>query len=151
MRRKPWITPKHIGDTNSIDTLDNTAIKANIAPKKAQGFDLITGEILKQLPKQAIVKLTHLYNAAFRLQYMPSYWKAAEVMMIPKPGKPATEVASYKPISLLPVISKLFEKLLLKRLNPILDARQIIPSHQFEFRKNYSTIEQVHRITTLTH
>jgi uncharacterized FlaG/YvyC family protein len=111
-------------------------IKNNINPKKAPGFDLITGEILKQLPHKAVVKLTHLYNAAFRLKYVPSYWKAAEVIMLLKPGKPATEVTSYRPISLLPVLSKLFEKLLLKRLKPIIDEKQIIPNHQFGFRDN---------------
>jgi len=105
---------------------------------------LITGVILKQLPKKAIVKLTHLYNAAFQLKYVPSYWKAAEVIMIPKPGKPVNEVTSYRPISLLPILSKLFEKLLLKRLKPILDKKQIIPTHQFGFRNKHSTIDQVH-------
>ena len=90
-----------------------------------------------------------MYNAAFRLKYVPSYSKAAEVTMIPKPGKPVTEVASYIPIYLLPVLSKLFEKLLLKRLKPIPDEKQIIPTHQFDFRHNHSTIDQVHRITTL--
>ena len=40
-------------------------IKNNINPRKAPGFNLITGEILKQLPKKAIVKLTNLINAAF--------------------------------------------------------------------------------------
>jgi hypothetical protein len=69
-----------------------SAIKVDIHSKKAPRFDLIMGEILKQLPKKAIVKLTYLYNAAFRLKCVPSYWKAAEVIMILKPGKPATEV-----------------------------------------------------------
>jgi hypothetical protein len=54
---------------------------------------------------------------------VPSYWKAAEVIMIPKPGKSVAEVTSYRPIPLLPVVSKLFEKLLLKRLKPILDEK----------------------------
>jgi len=80
---------------------------------------------------------------------VPRYWKAAEVIMIPKPGKSVTEVTSYRPIPLLPVVSKLFEKLLLKRLKPILDEKQTIPTHQFGFRNNYSTIDQAHRITTL--
>jgi len=110
---------------------------------------LITGEILKKLPKKAIVKLTHLYDAAYRLKYVPGYWKAAGVIKIPKPGKPATELTSYRPISLLPLLSKLFEKLLLTRLKPILDEKQIIPTHQFGFRCNHSTTDQVHRITTL--
>jgi hypothetical protein len=107
------------------------------------------GEILKQLPGKAVVKLTYLNTAALRLKYVPSYWKTAEVFMIPKPRKPATEVTSYRPISLLPVLSKLLEKLLLKKFTPILDEKQIIPTHQFGFRNNYSTIDQVHRVTTL--
>jgi hypothetical protein len=125
------------------------AIKGNINPNKAPGFDLIKGDILKQLPQKAIVKLTHLYSAAYRLKYVPRYSKAAEVIMLPKTGNPATEVTSYRPISLLPVLSKLFKKLLQRRLNPILLAKQIIPAHQFGFRHKHSMIDQVHRITTL--
>jgi hypothetical protein len=79
---------------------------------------------------------------------VPSYWKGAEVIRILKPGKPATKVTSYRPI-LLPVLSKLLEKLLLKRLKPILQEKQIIPNHQFGFRHKHSTKNQVHTITTL--
>lgn len=122
-------------------------IKNNINPKKAPGFDLITGEILKHLPRKAVIKLTNLINAAFRLKYVPSLWKIAEVIMIPKPGKPPCVTSSYRPISLLPVISKLFEKLLAKRLNLIIERKNLIPNHQFGFRNQHSTIDQVHRIT----
>jgi hypothetical protein len=45
----PPVTPKEI----------LIAIKDSINPKKALGFDLITGEILKQLPHKSVVKLTH--------------------------------------------------------------------------------------------
>jgi hypothetical protein len=91
-------------------------MRTHINQKKAPGFDLITGVILKHLPKKAIVKLklTHVYNAALRLKYVPSYWKASEVIMVLKPEKPVNEVTSYRLISLLPILSKLFEKLLLK-------------------------------------
>jgi hypothetical protein len=140
MQNIPTITPKEI----------LIAIKDNINPKKALEFDLITGGILKQLPQKAINKLTHLYNAAYRLKYVPSYREAAEVIMLTKPGKPATEVTSYRPISLLPVLSKLFEKLLLKRLKPILQVKQFIPTHQFGFRHRHPKMDQVHRITILT-
>jgi len=54
-----------------------------------------------------------------------------------------------KLISLLPILSKLFKKLLLKRLKPKLDEKQIIPTHQFGFRNKHWTIDQVHRITTV--
>lgn len=85
-------------------------IELNISIRKAPGLDLITGKILKELPRKAIVKLTYLINAAFRLKYVPKQWK--QVIMIPKLGKPMEEVTLYIPISLLSIISKLFEKLL---------------------------------------
>ena len=110
-------------------------IKENINPKKAPGFNLITGEILKQLPRKAIVKLTTLINTAFRLKYVPKLWKVAEVIMIPKPGKPH-EVTWYRPISLLPVISKLFEKLLIGRIKPIIEEKGVIPFQTFDYRSS---------------
>lgn len=68
-------------------------------------------------------------------------------IMIPKPGKPLEDRTSYRPISLLPIISKLFERLLLVRLKPIIETRRLVPSHQFGFHDKHSTIDQVHRIT----
>lgn len=124
-------------------------IYQNLNTKKAPGFDLITSEVLKQLPRKGIVKLTYLINAAFRLKHVPGIWKAAEVIMIPKTGKPPNETSSYRPISLLPIISKLFEKLLLRRLMPIIERKKLIPSYQFGFRNNHSTIEQMHRVTNI--
>lgn len=124
-------------------------IRVNLNPKKSPGFDLITGEILKQIPKKGIIKLTNIINAAIRLKYVPSIWKFAEVIMIPKIGKPSNEISSYRPISLLPTMSKLFEKILLKRLKPIIERLKLVPNHQFGFRDQHSTIDQVHRITDI--
>jgi hypothetical protein len=70
-------------------------------------------------------------------------------MIIPKPGKPPEEIHSYRPISLLTVTSKIFEKAMLKGLRPILEENRILPDHRFGFREQHSTIEQVHRITEL--
>jgi hypothetical protein len=67
--------------------------------------------------------------------------------MILKPGKNPTDITSYRPISLLPVISKILEKLLLLRLSNDMPPQTWIPSHQFGFRKEHSTIHQCHRLT----
>lgn len=124
-------------------------IRRNINLRKSPGYDLISGEILKNLPKKALIKLTTLINAALRLKYVPDSWKIAEVIMIAKPGKPPHEASSYRPISLLPIMSKLFEKLFLKRLKPVIERLNLIPGHQFGFREKHSTIDQVHRITNM--
>jgi hypothetical protein len=55
--------------------------------------------------------------------------------MIPKLGKPLEEATSYRPISLLPIMSKIFEKAMLKRLRPILEKNRILSDYQFGFRK----------------
>jgi len=47
---------------------------------------------------------------------------------------------------LLPILSKLFEKLLLPRLLAIIERQKIIPNHQFGFRPRHTTTEQIHRI-----
>lgn len=73
--------------------------------KKAPGYDLITGKILKELPDKALRLITIIYNAVLRLNYYPAQWKTAQVILLPKPGKNLEEVTSYRPISLLPVIS----------------------------------------------
>lgn len=122
-------------------------IKYEINAKKSPGYDLISGDVLKNLPRKAIIKITNLINATFKLKFVPSLWKVADVLMIPKPGKPPNIVSSYRPISLLPMISKVFEKVLAKRLNKIIERKKLIPNHQFGFRRQHSTIQQVHRIT----
>ena len=103
---------------------------------KALGYDLITGEILKKLPEVGLSAITYIYNSILRTGYFPGQWKVSQIVTILKPGKPAEDVKSYRPISLLPILSKVFEKLFITRIQPILQSTQIIPDHQFGFRKN---------------
>jgi hypothetical protein len=121
-------------------------IKDNLNPKKAPGYDLITGRLLKEITRKVIMLLTAMFNAVIRTGFYPIQCKIAKIMMILKPGKPTQEVTSYRPISLLPIVSKLFEKVLLTKLKPILEKKRIIPDQQFGFRGQHATIEQVHRV-----
>ncbi|CAG4981210.1 unnamed protein product [Colias eurytheme] len=66
--------------------------------------------------------------------------------MIAKPGKNPVEAQSYRPISLLPIPSKILEILILRRLTPIISEKKLLPDHQFGFRQRHGTIEQVHRL-----
>lgn len=113
---------------------------------KAPGFCLITAEILRRQRQTAEVALTQLFNSVIRIAYIPMIWKISEIIMVPKPGKPPHLVSSYRPISLLPVLSKLFEKIILRRLTRIFNENNNIPQHQFGFRSGHSTVEQVHRV-----
>lgn len=129
-----WITPLEVADM----------IDKNINPKKSPGIDEIAPGVLHELSRKGVILLTYIFNACLRLEHVPACFKTAQVIMLQKPGKPAEDVSSYRPISLLPALSKVFEKLLLKRLEPLF----ALPDHQFGFRRKHSTIDQVHRVVT---
>ena len=53
-------------------------------------------------------------------------WKFAQIVMIPKPGKPNNEVTSYRPISLPPILLKIFEKLLVNIISHDAEIHNIV-------------------------
>lgn len=146
----PKLQTKVYNDSIPLVTIAEVAEEINfLNSKKAPGFDMITGTILKKLPRKGLVKLTTLINASVRLKHVPNSWKVSEIIMLPKPGKDHRSMESYRPIALLPIMSKLFEKLILKRLNAVIEKYQLVPTHQFGFRSSHSTMDQVHRITDI--
>lgn len=121
----------------------------DLATKKSAGRDRITPKMIRELPHSALKMVLFIFNSILRTGYFPTSWKRSEIVMIPKPGKDLTQVKSYRPISLLPILSKMFEKILLLKITPYISSNGVIPDHQFGFRKCHSTIEQVHRIVTV--
>jgi hypothetical protein len=59
-------------------------------------------------------------------------------------GKSPNELTSYQPISLLLIVTKVFEKLFLKKLLPMVENNGLISHHQFNLRKKHSTTQQTH-------
>ncbi|KAI4474640.1 hypothetical protein M0804_014746 [Polistes exclamans] len=138
---------QHQENINSTTAKEIRMLISQIKSRKAPGYDLINGRILKELPPKAIRMLTIIYNAALRVHYFPSTWKLAEIIMLSKPNKDPHDVNSYRPISLLPLLSQLLEKIIFIRMKKIISAKNLIPDHQFGFRNKHSTVEQVHRLT----
>jgi hypothetical protein len=116
----------------------------DLNPRKDPGYDLITGRILKERSRKGIVHLTTICNSFIRTGYFPVQWKVPQIITIQKPAKWLEEASSYRPISLLLIMSKIFEKPMLKRLRPILEETRILPDHQFGFRQKHATLEQIH-------
>lgn len=118
--------------------------------KKAPGADQIPNEALRRLPQKAVAALTRLFNGIMRTGHFPQIWKLGHVLMLPKPGKNVLKPESYRPITLLPTVSKVFERLLLRHLIPHIQPRP----EQFGFRTEHSTTLQltrvIHHITEAT-
>jgi hypothetical protein len=106
---------------------------------KAPGPDGIPNSALKHLPQRMILLLVALINAVLRTQYFPPVWKQARVSSFLKPGKDPALPSSYRPISLLDRIGKVFEKILLSRTLSEVNERELLRDEQFGFRPKHST------------
>jgi hypothetical protein len=82
--------------------------------KKACGIDDIPNKCLRHLPRRPLVHLTHLINHCIRLPHFTTSWKEAKVVALPKPGKDPKVPQNLRPISLLPSMDKVFEKVILE-------------------------------------
>lgn len=116
--------------------------------KKAPGPDKVQSRCLKKLPTDALALLLNIYNSCLQLGYFPDEWKTAEVICIRKPGKPADSPESYRGISLLSTLGKLFERLLLPRIQMFCDDHNVLPTFQYGFRRGRSTTHQLIRMTS---
>ena len=83
-------------------------------PNKSCGPDGVPPWIFRDCAVVLHTAVTHLFNNSLRKSYVPSCFKFANVIPIPKQEKPC-DVTHYRPISLLPVLSKILEKLVVKK------------------------------------
>jgi hypothetical protein len=123
------------------------SILKRLKNRKAPGPDGINNLVLKNLPRMVLVYLTYVFNACMKIQYFPEQWRRASVVAIPKPGKDPSDPASYRPISLLCSLSKVFERIILTRVLDYTVMNGVLPDCQFGFRSRHSTCHQVVRLT----
>ena len=123
-----------------------SAMLVSLPREKACGIDNVPYEFLLRLPSNALQFLLEVCNASLRDGVFPSSQKHGLIVSFLKPGKDPTQVSSYRPISLLPVLGKAIEKLLNTRLYWYLEANGKLPSFQAGFRKQRSTIDQLVRL-----
>ena len=75
-------------------------------------------------------------------------WRTANITPIPKGSSPSQFPSDYRPISITPVLSKVFEKLISRRLHSFVELNNLLPISQFGFRKGLGTSDA---LLVLTH
>ncbi|GFW55901.1 probable RNA-directed DNA polymerase from transposon X-element [Trichonephila clavipes] len=118
-------------------------IISKLNTRKAPGHDQIKNIALKSLPMNAITHLTKIFNKCLLLQHFPQIWKHCTISLLPKKNKDPKFPLNYRPISLISCVAKLFEKILLSRIQAFSDSNHIIPDFQHGFRKKTSTCHQL--------
>ncbi|KAI0986278.1 hypothetical protein GJ496_011779 [Pomphorhynchus laevis] len=109
-------------------------------PNKTSPANPLPTHILKSICSSISPFLTTLFNSSIRSRIFPSHWKSAIVRpLLKKQSLDPSLPSSYRPISLLPTLSKLLERLILIQINAYLSSSNMYPPFQFAFRSNHST------------
>ena len=123
---------KHVTESEIIDCAKELKVG------KSVGYDNIDPTFVKQTIFLYTKHLCCLFNESFISGKIPDQLKIAKVVPIYKSkGKECLD--NYQPISILPVFSKILEKLVYRRLIDYIDKNNILFSKQFRFRQKYST------------
>ena len=104
----------------------------------ACGYDGISIRLIKLSRDKICEVLTHICNLSLAAGIFPHELKIAKITPIFKTGK-ANDVKNYRPISVLPAISKIIEKCVLLQLEEFMTAHDILTECQFGFRGGRST------------
>lgn len=119
--------------TNAVDSLEHG---------KAPGPCGIMPEFIKYLGMNSLLVLLAFFNLVLA-KGIPDIWRKAWIIPILKPGKSPSDLASYRPIALTSVLCKLYEKMLMNRLNFHIESERKINPEQGAFRCFRSALDQV--------
>ncbi|XP_023231258.1 uncharacterized protein LOC111631272, partial [Centruroides sculpturatus] len=115
---------------------------AKLNNKKAAGHDDISPLLVKNLWALIPEKLIDIYNTCLKYGIFPNSWKHAKIVPVPKPGKEG----ECRPISLLPTLGKVFERLLTNRLLWHLETNHLLHNNQYGFGPQKSANEAIEKV-----
>ena len=110
----------------------------NLSTSKATGIDKISAKVLRAAASAIAPSLTEIFNMSIVSNRFPSDWKTARVIPLFKNGQRSV-LDNYRPISILPVVSKIMERLLYNQISDYFTKKQFLSKHQFGFKPLHST------------
>ena len=147
-----YLKLKTYPNVNSIffeptDPEEILAILRTMKGKNSSGHDNINSKLLKAVDSCIIKPISILINKSIQHGIVPDVMKLAKVIPIYK-AKAKDEFSNYRPISLLPTLSKLLEKVVHKRVYSFLTQNEILCNNQYGFRRKHSTIDAITKFVT---
>ena len=113
---------------------------------KAVGLDQMPSRLMKDSARVISKPLTFIMNLSISQGCVPQDWKLARVIPQFKGGK-KTEMGNYRPISILPMASKILERAIHTQFCRFLSMNNLLSTSQCGFRKSYSTEHAVIALT----
>ena len=105
---------------------------------KSTGTDFIDTYIVKLIANDLVAPLTHIVNLSISSSTFPRSWKHAKVVPLLKKGDPLLP-KNYRPVALLPIFSKIMERLIFNQLVKYLDTHSLIHPNHHGSRSGHST------------
>ena len=111
-----------------------------MASQKQCASDPIPTWLLKKISEMILPFVKSMVNQSFSEGIVPRSWKSVQIIPLLKKSSLGHNVASsYRPISNLPVLSKLSERLVLNRVMSYSNNSELLPTHQSAYRRHHST------------
>ena len=110
----------------------------NLQAKTSSGVDGLSVKLLKIIKDDVASSITLIINQSFQSGIFPDQLKIAKVIPILKKGDSA-KLDNYRPISILPAISKMFEKIIFNQLQEHFITNKLFCDGQYGFRERHST------------
>ena len=119
----------------------------NLDTGKANGPDNISARMLKETASSIAPSLTCLFNLSITKGQLPRLWKTASVVPIPKSSNNKHSPSGYRPISLLPIVSKLLEKHIHSLIFDYLNEHAPVSDVQWGFQQKKSAVTALLSVT----
>ena len=133
---------------NNISFSESDILKVirNLDPNKAHGHDEISIRMLKICDKTIYKPLYLIFSSCMESDIFPAQWKMANVVPAYKRDD-KQNVKNYRPVSLLPIFGKVFERLIYNEMSSFFIENDLISANQSGFKQGDSCINQLLSIT----
>jgi hypothetical protein len=124
-----------LSNTDTVEIINLVKLLKN---SPSSGIDSITSALVKGTITKIALPLTYIINLSLNNGKFPNLLKIAKVIPVYK-SDDKLQVANYRPISILPIFSKIFERIMYNRLLNYLQTKDILAQNQYGFRDKHST------------
>eukprot|EP00662_Eupelagonemidae_sp_cell21_P015808 gene15808-biopygen88115 len=142
--QQPAKTPAdvNVAKMQAFQPIDIRDVKAALKKDRGTssvGIDEVPMSVLKKIGPSVAGEIAAIANTCVREKKWPEQWKQAEIIPIWKNKGNKKEVRYYRPVSMLPAISRLVERILAEQLKEHISKHSVLPKFQHGFRAKHST------------
>ena len=119
----------------------------HLSDETSHGIYNVDGILLKVVAKELCVPICHIFYRCLTNSSCPALWKEAKVIPLPKNKKATFSGANSRPISLLPVLSKILERIVFNQIQDYVINNELITKSQHAYRVGHSTNSAIVHMT----